>query len=87
MKVQLLDGFRRDFHLLPEGIQKRVRKALALLEENPFHPSLHTKKIRGKQGVWEARVTIAYRVTFSWEGDLITLRRVGTHNILRRETR
>lgn len=87
MKVHILDDFRREFARLPKRIQEKARKSLEQLEENPFHPSLHTKRMRGVKDVWESRVTLSYRVTFSWKGGDIWLRRVGTHDILDREGR
>jgi mRNA-degrading endonuclease YafQ of YafQ-DinJ toxin-antitoxin module len=42
------------------------------------------KKMQPKQrGIWEARVTQGYRLTFRVDGELITMRRVGTHDLLR----
>ena len=42
----------------------KLKKALALLEENPRHPSLQTKPIKGARGFYEARVDINYRMTY-----------------------
>ena len=75
--------FRRDFAALPSQIKERARSRLALLCENPRHPSLRTKKMAGRPEVWEGRVTRDYGFTFSPEGDTYTLRRIGTHDILR----
>lgn len=44
------------------------------------HPSLHTKKIKGSEGIWEARVDISYRLTFEIIEDTIFLRVVGNHD-------
>jgi len=85
VRVRVFDRFRRDYQRLPKHIQKQTDKALALLEQNPLHPSLHTKRIKGTKHIWEARITIVYRFTFNWESDLVTLRRVGTHDILTKE--
>src|SRR3972149_1954888 len=70
---------------IPRGIQKQFEKAIRLFEENPRHPSLRVKKMEGTADIWEARVTQSYRFTFNWEGDVVSLRRMGTHNILRKE--
>lgn len=59
-------------------------KALGFLLENPHHPSLRSKKLPGTE-IWYARITRAYRFTFIIEGDVITLRRAGTHAILKKE--
>ena len=44
------------------------------------------EKISGT-AIWYARVSRAYRFTFQFEADVITLRRVGTHAILAKERR
>lgn len=87
MKLQFTEAFRACYRRLPKEIQRRVDKTLLLLKENPRHPSLHTKRMKGTHGIWEARVTLAYRITFAWLEDTAILRRVGTHDILNRETR
>lgn len=51
-----------------------------LLESNWLHPSLHTKKIQGHEGIWEFRIDRKYRGTFELEGDSIFLRVVGNHD-------
>ncbi len=85
MTLRILESFRVGYSRLPKHIQRQVDKALKLLQENPHHPSLHTKRIKGTQHVWEARVTLAYRLTFNWQSDLVILRRVGMHDILKKE--
>lgn len=84
MTVTRTDAFKRDFKSLPEPIKEQVEKALCLLLENRKHPSLHVKKMQPKaRGIFEARVTLAYRLTFCLGTDEIVLRRVGTHDVLR----
>ncbi len=85
MIFRYLDSFRKDYKRLPKQIQVQVDKAITLLEQNPHHPSRHAKRIVGTRDVWEARVTLAYRLTFNWESGMVTLRRVGTHDILNKE--
>lgn len=80
--------FKKRYGDLPPGEQARVDRALLLLNENWRHPGLHVKKIKGHSGVWEARVSQGYRLTFQIEGkyqglDVCALRTVGPHDILR----
>ena len=78
------DSFRRDFPVLPRDVQEKTAKALRLFAENPRHPSLRIKKMLPKaRGIFEARVTRSYRMTFQVEHDTIILRRIGTHEVLR----
>jgi mRNA-degrading endonuclease YafQ of YafQ-DinJ toxin-antitoxin module len=86
MILRRSDAFENDFARLPEHILGRVEKALRLLAENPRHPSLRVKKMRGTTGIREARVSLEYSITFAWQGQVLTLRRIGTHDILRKES-
>jgi len=44
------------------------------------HPSLHTKKIKGREGIWEARIDLSYRLTFEIIGETIFLRVAGNND-------
>lgn len=59
---------------------------MQLIEDNPQHPSLRTKKIQGTDGIYEASINMAIRVTFHYEKpNTIYLRNVGEHRILKDE--
>jgi len=83
MKIQTTKPFDRDYHALPELIKDRTDRQFALLLENPNHPSLRLKKIKGHFDIWECRITKSYRFTFQILGEIYILRRVGTHDILK----
>jgi mRNA-degrading endonuclease RelE of RelBE toxin-antitoxin system len=83
MKLQPTERFAKDYERLPQHLQHRVDKALGLLLENPRHPSLQIKKIKGYENRWEGRVTLHYRFTFALEEDTYVLLRVGTHDLLK----
>ena len=73
--------FKKAFQRLPKDIQDKVQKALALLAENPRHPSLQAKPIRGSSGYYEARVDINYRMTYvRLPDDVLELSAVGSHD-------
>ena len=83
-QVLFSKDFVRDYQGLPESIREKVDQAIQRILENPRHPSLQMKKMQPKQrGIWEARVTQGYRLTFRVDDELITMRRVGTHDLLR----
>jgi hypothetical protein len=42
------------------------------------------KPVKGTPGIWEMSVTMSYRITFEIDGERVLLRRIGTHDILRR---
>jgi len=83
MKLRPTERFAKDYVCLPQRLQDRVNKALGLLLENPGHPSLQIKKIKGHENRWEGRVTLQYRFVFSIEGDTYLLHRIGTHDLLK----
>ena len=84
MNLQTTARFAKEYDRLPQRLQHRVDKALGLLLDNPRHPSLQIKKIKGHETRWEGRVTLHYRFVFSVEGDTYLLLPVGTHDLLKR---
>jgi addiction module RelE/StbE family toxin len=80
-KIRLTRRFLKSFALLPAAIQEKVKKQLALLVEDPRHPSLQTKPIKGAPGIYEARVDIDYRLTYERdEDDTLVFRVVARHD-------
>jgi hypothetical protein len=54
---------------------------LALLAENPRHPSLQTKPVQSFKGIYEARVDINYRLTYErLPNDWLLIHVVATHD-------
>lgn len=83
MTVTYEPSFLRDYTDLPGEIRRRAEKQIRLLLQNPRHPSLHARKIQGSTDIYEARVTGSYRMTYKIGGDILRLRRIGTHEIYR----
>jgi len=84
MRLQPTKTFAKNFRKLPENIKKTVHKHLALLLSSPRHPSLNIKKMQDPRNIWEARISDSYRFTFQIKGDVYILRKVGTHDILKK---
>jgi mRNA interferase RelE/StbE len=82
-KIQTTRPFDEDYNALPESIKDRADKQFVLLLENPYHPSLRIKKIKGHPNIWEGRVTKNYRFTFQISMEIYILRRIGSHDILK----
>jgi len=83
MKIQTTKPFDKDYDGLPESMKDRTDKQLTLLLENPNHPSIRLKKIKGHPNIWEGRITKSYRFTLQISGEMYILRRIGTHDILK----
>jgi len=64
-------------------MQAAIARCIELLGDNPRHPGLHTHRVQGTAGVWEAYVDRANRVTFHWAGPAIVLRNNCNHDILK----
>lgn len=74
--------FEKAFARLPRQIRETTYEKLELFQENPGHPSLRVKKVKGTQTIWEMSITMNYRLTFEVFPEEIFLRRIGTHDIL-----
>ena len=84
MKIRKTNSFLKDYKRLPEEIKASVNKNLALLFENPRHPSLRLKKLKGTDK-FEIRISKGYRLTLRYQEQIIELRRIGTHDLLKKE--
>lgn len=85
LEFKTTETYDKSFAALPPDIQLCALEKLALYEQNPRHPSLRVKKMEGVEEIWEMSVTRIYRITFQREGNIVLLRNIGTHDILRRE--
>ena len=57
--------FERKFERLSKNIQKVAAKKILLFEENIYHPSLNTHKLKGPlSGYWSFYINKRYRVLF-----------------------
>ncbi len=60
----------------PHSLEKQLKKTLHLLQENPAHPSLSSKKYQSNEGVWESSVNMKYRILWAYgveQPDVIVL--------------
>jgi mRNA-degrading endonuclease YafQ of YafQ-DinJ toxin-antitoxin module len=69
---------------LPDKLRGRTEKAISILLKSPHHPSLRIKKMEGRQNIWELMVSDSYRLIFQVSEDTYILRRVGTHDVLKK---
>ncbi len=82
MIIRKPQGFIDSYEALPDNIKKKTQKALDLLLSNPRHPSLNLKKLQGIEDIWYGRINKNYRFTFQKEGEVLIMRRVGTHDFI-----
>jgi len=82
-KIIFTKSFEKSLKKLSLVEQKQVSTKLKLLQANPLHPSLRTKKIQGFQDLFECSVNIDIRILWRYEGSqiIITLD-IGHHSIV-----
>ena len=80
MRLILTNRFQKAYQSLAADDQGRVQKAIRLMSDDLRHPGLRVKRIKGTQGIWEARASKSLRITFETEGDALILRNVGYHD-------
>ena len=86
MVIKTAVGFDKEFKKLPKDLKELAGKKLELLLDNPSHPGLRTKKVKGyheEPPIMEMSVTMTVRVTFQIYPDFFYLRHIGTHEIFR----
>lgn len=72
--------FADDLRRLSKTEQKQVASKLKLLMQEPFYPSLRTKKVQGLDGIFEMSVNMDIRILWRYEnGVIILLLDVGHH--------
>ena len=70
----------RDLKKLSAAEQKQTANKLKLLMQNPFYPSLRTKKVQGLDNVFEMSVNMDIRILWRYEnGVIILLIDIGHH--------
>lgn len=80
MPIQFTERFVKQYERLPGAIQRKVDKALRLLEADFRHPGLRSHPVEGIEGIFEACVDAKYRMTFHRYGDVFLMRNVDNHD-------
>ena len=76
--------FQKHFKVLTVWEKKQLKNKLEPLAENPFHPSLRTKRIQGATDLFECSVNMDIRIIWYYEGDkMIIVVDVGHHDMLK----
>ena len=75
--------FAKILKKLSQNEQMAVARKLVILSQNPYHPSLRTKKVQSMKDVFECSVNMDIRILWTYkEGKIILLLDVGHHDIL-----
>lgn len=79
MKHRTLPRFWQHYRQLPEEVRRSADKSFELLKADPFHPSLHFKKVGGARNLWSARVGTHCRALGLDKPDGVVWFWIGTH--------
>jgi hypothetical protein len=55
------DRFWKCYCQLPEQTRKEAKKAYEIFKKDPYHPSLHFKRIHSTRPIFSVRITKDYR--------------------------
>ena len=79
MKHRTLPRFWHYYQLLPGEVRKLADKNFELLKSNPYHPSLHFKKVDDSRKIWSVRIGVQYRALGMEKSDSIVWFWIGSH--------
>ncbi|MDD6483900.1 MAG: cytotoxin [Clostridiales bacterium] len=72
-KLKFTKVFEKNLKKLSPKDQKAVAAKLRLLIQNPFYPSLRTKKVQGLDNVFEMSVNMDIRILWQYDNCIIIL--------------
>ncbi|MDO5396391.1 MAG: cytotoxin [bacterium] len=79
-KLKFTMVFEKSLKKLSPKEQKAAAQKLQLLIQNPFYPSLRTKKVQGLDNIFEMSVNMDIRILWQYDnGIIILLLDVGHH--------
>ncbi len=78
--VRTPKAFKKEFQKKSKQQQDRILGCVRKLRVDVHASGLHVHKIQGQQGVWQAYVDGANRLTFHWDGPVIVLRHNCNHD-------
>ena len=82
-RITFTERFKKNFKKLNDNEKKVLKSKLEILQHNPMHPSLRTKRIQGTEDLFECSVNMDIRIIWYYEKDkIIILLDVGHHDIL-----
>lgn len=79
MTSRVRPSFWRLYAALAPRTRLAARRAYALFESHPDHPSLRFKKLAGYNNVWPVRINEQYRAVGERDADTIEWAWIGSH--------
>ena len=79
--IEWPESFEKYVRKLSPAIKKKLKQKIILLANDPSHPSLRSRLIKGAPGIYEASIDMNYRLTYErLDGDVLRLRVVAKHD-------
>ncbi|MBI4633857.1 MAG: hypothetical protein HY742_08190 [Deltaproteobacteria bacterium] len=79
MISQTTDRFWKCYRGLPEQIRKEEKEAYKRFKKNPYHPSLHFRRIHSTRPIFSLRITKDYRAVGIQQDNQIIWFWIGSH--------
>ena len=73
------EQFWKCYSALPADIKKQAKTAYALFIDNPYHPSLHFKRVHSSRPIFSVRITLRYRAIGVLQDNEIVWFWIGSH--------
>jgi hypothetical protein len=73
------DRFWIRYDALPDDVKEQAKRAYTAFQSNPYHPSLHFKRIHSTRPIFSVRVGIHYRAVGILDEQEITWFWIGSH--------
>ena len=84
LTITYTQRFKKHYSKLTAAEKEQFKNKLRLFAENPSHPSLRVKRIKGTEDLFEFSVNMDIRVIWFYEGDeLVAFVDIGHHDILK----
>jgi mRNA-degrading endonuclease RelE of RelBE toxin-antitoxin system len=80
MISHIAESVRKALGELPEPIRQQARDAYILFQRNPYHPSLHFKRVHPSKPIYSVRIDRDYRAVGIRDADTIVWFWIGKHS-------
>ena len=80
MTSRVRPSFWRAYASLSPSVRRFAKQAYQQFAQDPTHPSLRFKKLKGFDNVWSVRINDQYRAVGERDGDIIEWAWIGSHN-------
>jgi hypothetical protein len=80
MKSKANQKFWKLYLRLPDNVQRQAQKIYQLWTDDPYHPSLHFKRVDDKFPIYSVRVNDNYRVLGLLQDNILIWYWIGNHD-------